>query len=125
MVVAAATDGVSILPGNGNGTFGAARPVDSDFGAFGPFLQSSDSVSILPGNNGVFGAPTTFALEDQSIPVNDDTSRFRNTVFSLNTSDLDRDRFPDLIVSQGALLLTRPPAANRPRSPTPDPMSRP
>jgi len=35
-------------------------------------------------------------------------------VFSLNTSDLDRDRFPDLIVSQGALLLTRAPAANRP-----------
>jgi hypothetical protein len=32
----------------------------------------------------------------------------------LNTSDVDRDRFPDLIVSQGALLLTRPPRANRP-----------
>jgi hypothetical protein len=133
---------VDVLKGNGNGTFQPAvrygtgiGPVQVVVGDFthdgqidiatanrsfivwpncGPFLQSSDSVSILPGNNGVFGAPTTFALEDQSIPVNDDTSRFRNTVLSLNTSDLDRDRFPDLIVSQGALLLTRAPAANRP-----------
>ena len=133
---------VDVLKGNGNGTFQPAVRYRTGNGPFqvvvgdfthdgqidiatanrsfiqwpncGPFLQSSDSVSILPGNNGVFGAPTTFALEDQSIPVNDDTSRFRNTVFSLNTSDLDRDRFPDLIVSQGALLLTRAPAANRP-----------
>ena len=133
---------VDVLKGNGNGTFQSAVRYRTGNGPFqvvvgdfthdgqidiatanrsfifwpncGPFLQSSDSVSILPGNNGVFGAPTTFALEDQSIPVNDDTSRFRNTVLSLNTSDLDRDRFPDLIVSQGALLLTRAPAANRP-----------
>jgi len=133
---------VVVLKGNGNGTFQPAVRYETGNGPFqvvvgdfthdgqidiatanrsfihwpncGPFLQSSDSVSILPGNNGVFGAPTTFALEDQSIPVNDDTSRFRNTVLSLNTSDLDRDRFPDLIVSQGALLLTRAPAANRP-----------
>ena len=133
---------VDVLKGNGNGTFQPAVRYRTGNGPFqvvvgdfthdgqidiatanrsfffsrecGVFLQGSDSVSILPGNNGVFGAPTTFALEDQSIPVNDDTSRFRNTVFSLNTSDLDRDRFPDLIVSQGALLLTRAPAANRP-----------
>jgi hypothetical protein len=80
----------------------------------GPFLQSSDSVSILPGNHGVFGAPTTFALADQSVAPELEPHRFRNTVLSLNTSDLDRDRFPDLIASYGALLLTRPPRANRP-----------
>jgi FG-GAP-like repeat/K319L-like, PKD domain len=136
------TGSVDVLKGNGNGTFQPAVRYRTGNGPFqvvvgdfthdgqidiatanrsfiawpncGPFLQSSDSVSILPGNNGVFGAPTTFALEDQSIPANDDTSRFRNTVLSLNTSDLDRDHFPDLIVSQGALLLTRAPAANRP-----------
>src|SRR4051794_39546326 len=34
VVLAAATNGVSILPGNGNGTFGAAQQVDSEFGAF-------------------------------------------------------------------------------------------
>jgi regulation of enolase protein 1 (concanavalin A-like superfamily) len=133
---------VNVLKGNGDGTFQPAVRYRTGNGAFqvvvgdfthdgqidiatanrsaifwpncGPFIQSSDSVSILPGNNGVFGAPTTFALEDQSIPVDVDTSRFRNSVLSLNTSDLDRDRFPDLIVSQGALLLTRAPAANRP-----------
>src|SRR5262245_25522455 len=136
---------VDVLKGNGNGTFQPAVRYRTGNGPFqvvvgdfthdgqidiatanrsfvhwpscGPFLQSSDSVSILPGlpgNNGVFGAPTTFALEDQSIPVANDAGRFRNTVLSLNTSDLDRDRFPDLIVSHGALLLTRAPAANRP-----------
>jgi VCBS repeat protein/K319-like protein len=133
---------VDVLKGTGNGTFQPAVRYDTGNGPFqvvvgdfthdgqldiatgnrsfiqwpncGPLLQSSDSVSILPGNNGVFGAPTTFALEDQSLPVNDDTSRFRNTALSLNTSDLDRDHFPDLIVSRGALLLTRAPAPNRP-----------
>jgi regulation of enolase protein 1 (concanavalin A-like superfamily) len=82
----------------------------------GPFRQSSDSVSILAGTAAGFGPPTTFALSDQSIIVSDDdeNARFRGTVFSLNTSDLDRDGFPDLIASQGAILLTRAPAPNRP-----------
>jgi len=34
VVLAAATNGVSILPGSGTGTFGAAPQVDSEFGAF-------------------------------------------------------------------------------------------
>jgi FG-GAP-like repeat len=134
---------VDVLKGNGDGTFASAVRYRTGNGPFqivvgdfthdgqldiatanrsyvywpgcGPFLQSSDSVTILPGNRGVFGSPTTFALHDQSEPVlNDGDRRFRDTVLSLNTSDLDRDRFPDLIASQGALLLTRAPAANRP-----------
>jgi hypothetical protein len=133
---------VHVLNGVGNGTFRPAVRYETGPGPFqvvvgdfthdgqidiatanrsfirwpncGPFLQSSDSVSILPGNRGVFGAATTFAFGDQSQPVSDDDTRYRNTVFSLNTSDLDRDRFPDLIASNGAILLTRPPAANRP-----------
>jgi hypothetical protein len=133
---------VATLKGNGNGTFQPAVRYDTGRGPYqvvvgdfthdgqldiatanrtyvlwencGPFLQGSDSVSILAGNRGVFAAPTTFALEDQSIPVTDDNARFRGSVVSLNTSDLDRDRFPDLIVSEGAVLLTRPPAPNRP-----------
>jgi hypothetical protein len=87
---------VNVLKGNGNGTFAAPVRYETGSGPFqvvvgdfthdgqidiatanrsyifwpncGPFLQSSDSVSILPGNRGVFGAATTFALTDQSIP---------------------------------------------------------
>jgi len=62
VVLAAATNGVSILPGNGNGTFGAARQVDSDFGAFaltGDFngdtrrdlvLAGGPEIKVYPGN---------------------------------------------------------------------------
>jgi hypothetical protein len=81
------------------------------YGGCGIGLQSSDSVSILPGTTAGFGGPTTFALADQTML--DTTFRFINSAVSLNTSDLDRDRFPDLIASNGAVLLTRAPAANR------------
>ncbi len=129
---------VYVLKGKGDGTFGPPVSYDTGRGAFqtvvgdfthdgridiatanrsfirwdgcGMGLQSSDSVSILPGTTTGFGAPTTFALNDQSRI----DGRFHNSVLSLNTSDLDRDRFPDLIASYGALLLTRSPAGNRP-----------
>ena len=131
---------VYFLKGNGDGTFAAPVTYATGRGAFhivvGDFthdgrtdiatanrsfirydgcgigLQSSDSVSILPGLATGFGAPTTFAFADQS--QIDGTFRFQNSAVSLNTSDLDRDRFPDLIASNGAVLLTRAPAANRP-----------
>ena len=70
VVLAAATNGVSILPGNGNGTFGAARQVDSGFGAFaltGDFngdthrdliLAGGPEIRVYPGNgNFTFGTP--------------------------------------------------------------------
>jgi hypothetical protein len=131
---------VYVLKGRGDGTFGPPVSYATGGGAFqivvGDFthdgrvdiatanrsfirwegcgigLQSSDSISILSGSPIGFGAPTTFALDDQS--VIDGTFRFQNSAVSLNTSDLDRDRLPDLIASYGAVLLTRAPAANRP-----------
>jgi hypothetical protein len=71
---------------------------------------SADSVSILPGNgNGTFGATTTFALGSQVYGV----EPFGAEVDSLNTSDLNRDGHPDLIASDGRLLIAAAPRSNR------------
>jgi hypothetical protein len=75
------------------------------------FMDGSDSVSILPGNgDGTFGTATSFALGPQQYgaPV------FGDEVDSLNTSDLNRDGHPDLILSDGRLLVAAAPRANRP-----------
>jgi hypothetical protein len=131
-----------VLRGRGDGTFHAPVTYDVGRGAFqvvigdfthdgwldiatgnrsfirhegicGPSLQSSDSVTVLPSSgSGRFGAPATFALGDQAVA--DIEGRHRDSMRSLNTSDLDRDRFPDLIASEGVVMLSRAPRANRP-----------
>jgi hypothetical protein len=65
-----------------------------------------DSVSILPGKSGgTFGAASSFSLGNQSNLVD---FRYRMTVDSLVAADVNGDRHPDLIASQGAILLTQP-----------------
>jgi regulation of enolase protein 1 (concanavalin A-like superfamily) len=129
------TDGdVTVLRGNGDGTFappvsyptapGAWQIVVGDFTRdgmldvatanrsadyvedCGTLLRGVDTVSILPGNgSGTFGAASSFALGNQSTPAD---NRFRNSVRSLNTSDVNGDGKTDLIVSWGAILLNNP-----------------
>jgi regulation of enolase protein 1 (concanavalin A-like superfamily) len=71
---------------------------------------AADSISILPGNGaGAFGAATTFALGSQVFGA----EPFVLEVDSLNTSDLNRDGHPDLIASEGRLLLPAAPRTNR------------
>ncbi len=75
------------------------------------YMRPADSVSIVPGNgDGTFGETTTFALGSQAFGA----EIFGSEVNSLNTSDLNRDSFPDLIASDGRLLITTAPRTNRP-----------
>lgn len=75
-------------------------------------LKTWDTVSILPGNgDGTFAAPSSFSLGNQSNLTDD---RYRNTVVSLNTSDLNGDHATDLIASQGAILINKPLDTNWP-----------
>jgi FG-GAP-like repeat/PKD domain/Ser-Thr-rich glycosyl-phosphatidyl-inositol-anchored membrane family len=131
---------VNVLLGNGDGTFqtpviytvppGPWQIVVGDFTRDGildiatanrstivrddcgdPF-KTWDTVSILPGRgDGTFDAPSSFSLGDQSLLTDD---RFKESVLSLNTSDLNGDRQTDLIASWGAILLNVAPATNRP-----------
>jgi hypothetical protein len=76
-----------------------------------------DSVSILTGRgDGTFNAARNFSIADQSQsdPSDPNSRRYRNTLISLNTSDLNGDRQTDLIASQGVVLLNIPAVANRP-----------
>jgi hypothetical protein len=69
-------------------------------------LKNWDSVSILPGTGaGTFGTASSFSLGDQSKLTNE---RFKNTVVSLNTSDLNGDHATDLIASWGGVLINKP-----------------
>lgn len=78
------------------------------------FKAGADSVSILPGSgDGTFGAPTTFALGSQQPGAAASGELFGLDVDSLNTSDLNRDGHPDLIASDGKLLIAAAPRANR------------
>ena len=72
-------------------------------------------MTILPGNgDGTFGAATSFALGSQAAGAQPPgLPGYANEVDALNTSDLNRDGFADLIASDGRLLLTLAPAANR------------
>jgi regulation of enolase protein 1 (concanavalin A-like superfamily) len=73
-----------------------------------PSRKTWDSVSILVGQgNGTFAGPWNFSIGDQSRsdPADPDDDRYRNTLTSLNTSDLNGDRSTDLIASHGAVLL--------------------
>jgi hypothetical protein len=76
-------------------------------------LRTWDTVSVLPGaGNGTFGAAQSFSLGSQSSDPGD--GKFRNTVRTLNTSDLNRDGATDLIASWGVLLLNVPTDPNWP-----------
>ena len=72
--------------------------------------QGSDSVSILPGNgDGTFGKATSFALGSQAVGA----TPFVDEADALNTADVNRDGHQDLVVSDGRVLLTTAPRANR------------
>jgi VCBS repeat protein len=82
-----------------------------------PSFKTWDSVSILRGaGNGTFTGPWNFSIGDQALsdPLNPEDDRYRNTLSSLNTSDLNRDGATDLIASHGAVLLNIAAVANRP-----------
>jgi len=82
-----------------------------DDGACGIQVQDANSLSILAGrSDGTFGLPTSFALGPQTIGE----SAFGGPGFgTLNTSDINRDGFPDLITGSGTILLTTVPKPNR------------
>jgi hypothetical protein len=67
--------------------------------------NGSDTVSILPGNgDGTFSTASSFALgADGRLSDN----RFRASVRSLSAADVNGDQTPDLVVSGGAILMSR------------------
>jgi hypothetical protein len=76
-----------------------------------------DSVSILVGaGNGSFTGGRNFSIGDQALEdvSNPDVKRYRDTIVSLNTSDLNGDHATDLIASYGAILFDIPAVSNRP-----------
>jgi hypothetical protein len=80
-------------------------------------LKTWDSVSVLVGSaNGSFMTARNFSVGDQSLmdPTDPQVDRYRDTLTSLNTSDLDGDGATDLIASNGAILFNIPAVANRP-----------
>src|SRR5436190_11209390 len=122
-----------VLFGNGDGTFappnkyqtapGAWQVVLGDFNRDGVVdiatanrsaiyrddcslsFKTWDTVSILPGNgDGTFGAASSFSLGNQG---NLTDGRYKNTVSSLNTSDLNGDHQTDLIASWGAIVINK------------------
>ena len=128
-------DGVAyVVEGHGDGTFAAPVSYPTVRGAYqivvGDFTRDGiidiatgnrstvyrddcgkgaktwDSLSILPGNgNGTFAAASSFSVGNQ---LNVGSDRFRNTLSSLTTSDIDADGATDLIVSYGVIFKNRP-----------------
>jgi regulation of enolase protein 1 (concanavalin A-like superfamily) len=83
----------------------------------GAEFKTWDSVSVLTGQaNGTFTAARNFSIGDQSLMdiSNPEVDRYKNTLVSLNTSDLNGDHATDLIASHGAILFNIPAVANRP-----------
>ena len=75
-----------------------------------------DSLSVLLGNGaGTFAGPWNFSIGDQGLadPLDPNFRRFKNTLKSLSTADLNGDGRTDLIASAGAILFNIPPVANR------------
>ncbi len=83
----------------------------------GTVRKTWDSVSILRGvGNGTFTGLRNFSIGNQSRsdPSEIEDDRYRNTLSSLNTSDLNGDRATDLIASWGAVLFNIAATTNRP-----------
>jgi regulation of enolase protein 1 (concanavalin A-like superfamily) len=75
-----------------------------------------DSVSVLIGTGtGTFVGPWNFSIGDQRLTDVRDPQfgRFKNSLISLNTADLNNDGRVDLIASLGAVLFNIPAVANR------------
>jgi regulation of enolase protein 1 (concanavalin A-like superfamily) len=75
-----------------------------------------DSISVLIGTGtGTFVGPRNFSVGDQRLtdPRDPKFGRFKNSLISLNTADLNNDGRVDLIASFGALLFNIPAVANR------------
>jgi hypothetical protein len=128
---------VSVLPGNGDGSFGAATQYQVARGAYkvvvadvtrdnvldivtanrssiyiddscGLTLKTWDSISVLTGaGNGTFRGPDNFSIGNQLNPQLTD-GRDRNTVSSLLISDVNGDGATDLITSGGTIFLNQP-----------------
>jgi regulation of enolase protein 1 (concanavalin A-like superfamily) len=80
-------------------------------------FKTWDSVSVLSGiGNGTFAEPRNFSIGDQSLTkvTDPELDRYRQTLVSLNTSDLNGDHTTDLIASNGAVLLNIAAMADRP-----------
>lgn len=74
--------------------------------------KDADSVSLLAGGgNGTFGRRTSFALGSQSV---NGPSEEKERVASLSAAEVNGDSHPDLIVSEGRVLLNEAPRENRP-----------
>jgi hypothetical protein len=72
----------------------------------GPGLKTWDSISVLPGNGeGTFAAASSFSVGNQR---DVDGRELRNSITSLNTSDLNGDGRTDLIVSGGVWFFNQP-----------------
>jgi hypothetical protein len=129
-----------VLPGNGDGSFGAAvrypvergawRVVTGDFNRDGRVdiatanrsaifvddcqspLKTWDTLSILPGRgDGSFNVRQSFSIGDQKNVT--DPQKNRNTVSSLVvTHDLNRDGHADFVLSDGVVFTSTPPDPN-------------
>jgi hypothetical protein len=80
-------------------------------------FKTWDSVSVLTGlADGTLTAARNFSVGDQSLmdPFDSQVDRYRNTLLSLNTSDVNGDGATDLIASYGAILINIPAVPNRP-----------
>ncbi len=80
-------------------------------------FKTWDSVSVLAGRaDGNFSAARNFSVGDQNLMdiSNPEVDRYRNTLVTLNTSDLNGDHATDLIASNGAILFNIPAVTNRP-----------
>jgi hypothetical protein len=141
-VLAWSEGGVEVLLGRGNGTF--AAPVRYSTGLRGPrtaalgdfngdgfvdaaiggrshgwddlqdFLIGWDTVTIFPGRgNGTLAPPARFRL-DTTAPGAQPRSTYVDTHTALRAANFNGDARMDLVASPGAVILLRPPAANRP-----------
>ena len=77
-------------------------------------VQYWDSISILPGlGDGTLGSPAVFRLDTDAAGGMAGDTFYAYSHNALRTSDVNGDGRTDLITSPGAVVLTRPPAANR------------